>query len=159
MGKRARFFNFPYQSKVKWNFSWKSVNKKFWPILRTFLTNRGKNKDGDEKIWKNELIFEFSISKSRLYGTFHENLRKKFFSKFLPEKDILGQRCPKGWSILVEKISQAKIWETKLMWCFTDISQRKYMLWKDYVTKLAIKEKSFVRVSVCRLSHYLCIHQ
>ena len=46
----------------------------------TFLTNRGKNEDEDEQIWKNE--FEYWIPHIRLCSNFHENLRKKNFDPF-----------------------------------------------------------------------------
>ena len=103
-------------------------------FLKTFLTNRGKNEDEDEKIWENDLNFSILHIKIRLYSNFDVNLWTKnfgpylehffwlieakakmkikkigklssnfefwiskyweisFLSKFLPAKDILGQR-------------------------------------------------------------------
>ena len=43
-----------------------------------------KNKDEDEKIWKNEIDFWISYIKIRLYDdNFHENLRRKNLTHFL----------------------------------------------------------------------------
>ena len=82
------------------------------------MTNWDKNEDEDEKLWENETDFLIIRIKIRLCDNFHENPRKNFdrflktfltiwgkneneeknltFSKFLPEKDILGQTCRKG---------------------------------------------------------------
>ena len=40
-----------------YQFSLKSEKKLFDPFFMTFFTNRGKNEDEDEKIWKNEFNF------------------------------------------------------------------------------------------------------
>ena len=90
MGKWIRFLNFPYQNLVLWWFSWKSQKKNFDPLFKTFLTNRGKNENENEKIWKNEFNFWILHIKVMLYGTFHENLCKKnwpnFFKRFLTNR-------------------------------------------------------------------------
>ena len=63
-----------------------------------------KNEDEGEKIWKNVIDFWILHIKIRLCGNFHENCRKNFLThflgKFLPEKDLLRQRCWKGSSKL-----------------------------------------------------------
>lgn len=74
---------------------------KNYPLFKRFLTNQGKNKNEDEKIWKNESDFrilhenedekiwknEFGFwifhIKIKLYRNFHENLRKIKFDPFL----------------------------------------------------------------------------
>ena len=56
--------------------------KNFWPIFKTFLTNRGKTEDENEKIWKNELNFLILHIKIRLYGNFYENMLKKVLTHF-----------------------------------------------------------------------------
>ena len=90
MGKWIRFLNFRYQNLVLWWFSWKSQKKNFDPLFKTFLTNRGKNENENEKIWKNEFNFWILHIKVMLYGTFHENLCKKiwpnFFKRFLTNR-------------------------------------------------------------------------
>ena len=43
------------------------------------MTNGSKNEDEDEKIWENEFNFWILHIKIRLRGTFHKNVRKKFF--------------------------------------------------------------------------------
>ena len=45
-------------------------------FLKTFLTNHGKNEDINEKIWENKFDLWILHIKIRLYGNFHENLRK-----------------------------------------------------------------------------------
>ena len=57
--------------------------KNFWPVFKTFFTNWGKNQDEDEKIWKNEYDFWIIYIKSRLCGSFYENMRKDFLTHFL----------------------------------------------------------------------------
>ena len=57
--------------------------KKIDPFFRTFSTNRGKNEDEDKKIWKNEFNLWILHIEIRLYGNFHENLRKKWNEKVL----------------------------------------------------------------------------
>ena len=49
-----------------------------------------------KKCGKMSLIFEFSVSKLGHTELFMKIWEKSFFSKFLPEKDILGQSCRKG---------------------------------------------------------------
>ena len=56
--------------------------EKFWPIFRTFLTSQGKNKDENEKTWKNKFNFWILRIKIRLCGSFLENLGKTFFDPF-----------------------------------------------------------------------------
>ena len=70
-GKLSPIFEFSLSKKVMWQFSWKSE--------KSFLTHRGKNKNEDEKIWKNEFDFLNLHSKIRLYRSFHQNLRKNYF--------------------------------------------------------------------------------
>ena len=100
--KWIQFLNSPYQNyeiRLCGDFQENSPPKKttFDPFCKTFLTNRGKNENEDEKILKNESSFWILHIKTSLKRAFHKNLRKKmFFSKFLTEKDILGQRCRKG---------------------------------------------------------------
>ena len=62
--------------------------KNFDPFSKTFLTNRGKNEDEDEKNWKNGFHFWILHIKIRSYGTFHKNLQKKktFFEIFTWER-------------------------------------------------------------------------
>ena len=53
-------------------------------FVSLYLTNRGKNKDEeDKKIWKDEFNLWILRIKIRLYGNFHENLRKKWNGKVL----------------------------------------------------------------------------
>ena len=56
----------------------KIQEKYFDPSCKTFLINRGKNEDEDEKIRENDFGFRILHIKIRLCGSFHENLRKKF---------------------------------------------------------------------------------
>ena len=56
--------------------------KTFDSFSETFFSNRGKNKDEDEKNWENESNFWFLYIKIRLYGNFYENLCKKYFYPF-----------------------------------------------------------------------------
>ena len=60
----------------------KISEKNFWPILKIFFTNQDKNEDENEKIWKNEIDFEFSISKLGYMELFRKIWEKFFFSKF-----------------------------------------------------------------------------
>ena len=60
----------------------KISEKKIWPILKIFFTNQDKNEDENEKIWKNEIDFEFSISKLGYMKLFRKIWEKFFFSKF-----------------------------------------------------------------------------
>ena len=53
--------------------------KTFDPIFRTFLTNRGKNEDEDEKIWKNE--FDFWILHIKIRKNW-KNWENVFFRNF-----------------------------------------------------------------------------
>ena len=55
----------------------KISEKKIWPILKTLLTNQGKNENADEKIWKNKFNFWILNIKIRLCSRFHENLRQR----------------------------------------------------------------------------------
>ena len=80
---------------ISWNFH-KIREKKFWPIFKTFLTNQGKTKTKIKKIGKMSSIFEYSTSKLDSKELFLKIWAKSFFSKFLPEKDILGQSCRKS---------------------------------------------------------------
>ena len=50
--------------------------KGFTHFFRTFLTNRGKNENEDEKAVKNEFDFSILRIEIRLCGNFHENGRK-----------------------------------------------------------------------------------
>ena len=68
-----------FTSKLSWQFSWKSEKKNFHPFFKTFLTNQGKSKTENEKIWENEFDFWIFHIIIRLYSTFHKNLRKKTF--------------------------------------------------------------------------------
>ena len=57
--------------------------KIFDQLFMTYLTNWGSNKYEDEKIWENTFyIWIFNI-KIRICDHFHDNLRKKFFTRFL----------------------------------------------------------------------------
>ena len=67
-------------------FSQKSDKIFFDPFCETFLTNRGKNKDEDEKIRKNDFDFRIFHVKIRLCINFPGNLGKSFcpiFKTFL----------------------------------------------------------------------------
>ena len=57
--------------------------EKNWPIFKIFLINQDKNQNVNEKMWENEFDFWILRIKIRLYGNFHENLRKKFLTHFL----------------------------------------------------------------------------
>ena len=59
---------------------WEKIIDSFF---KTFLTNWGKNKDVNEKMWENKFDLWILCIKIRLYGNFHENLRKKCFTHFL----------------------------------------------------------------------------
>ena len=48
-----------------------------------FLTNWGRNKDKEEKNSKNKFDLLFLHIKIRIYGNFHENLRKKWNEKVI----------------------------------------------------------------------------
>ena len=54
--------------------------KGFTHFFRTFLTNRGKNENEDEKTVKNEFDFSILRIEIRLCGNFHENGRKQFLT-------------------------------------------------------------------------------
>ena len=56
-GKMSPIFEFSISKKVMWQFSWESYGKFFDLLLKTFLTNQGKNEDEEEKNWKNEFDF------------------------------------------------------------------------------------------------------
>ena len=59
---------------------WEKIIDSFF---KTFLTNWGKNKDVNEKMWENKFDLWILRIKIRLYGNFHENLRKKCLTHFL----------------------------------------------------------------------------
>ena len=61
--------------------------KNFDSFFKTFLTNRGKNEDEDEKIWENDLNFWILHIKIRLNGNFGVNLWTKNFEPFLEHFD------------------------------------------------------------------------
>ena len=61
---------------------WKE--KKTEPFFETFLTNRGKNENENEKSSEKDIGLWILHIKIRLYGYFHENVRTIFFLKFLP---------------------------------------------------------------------------
>ena len=61
----------------------KIFEKKIDLFYRTFLTNRGKNENNDEKIRKNESDFLILHIKIKLYGNFHENPRKIVLTNLL----------------------------------------------------------------------------
>ena len=65
-----------------WEKTFDPFLRHFWPFSNTFLTNRGKNKDEDKKVWKNEFDFWIFHIKIRFCGNFHENLGKKIFDPF-----------------------------------------------------------------------------
>ena len=75
---------------------WPIFLRHFWPFLKTFLTNRGKNKDEDGKIGKNEFDFWILHIKIRLCGTFHKNLRKMFFFKIFTLEGHTGTEMSRG---------------------------------------------------------------
>ena len=56
-GKMSSVFELSIAKLGYMEFWCKSVNKKLWPIFGTFLTDRSKNEDEDEKIWENEFNF------------------------------------------------------------------------------------------------------
>ena len=80
------FFHIPLNG----NFHENLCEKFFDPFCRTFLTNRGKNKDEDEKIGENQ--FNFWIFRIRIgfYGNFQENPRKNILTHF--SKALSGLR-------------------------------------------------------------------
>ena len=47
-------------------------------LLKTILTNRGKNEDEDKKNLKSEFNFSILHIKIRLYRNFHKNLKRNF---------------------------------------------------------------------------------
>ena len=68
----------------------------FWLHLRHFWLIETKIKMKMKKIGIMSLIFEFSISKLGFKELFKKIWDKMLFSRFLPGKDILGQRWRKG---------------------------------------------------------------
>ena len=68
----------------------------FWLNLRHFWLIETKIKMKMKKILIMSLIFEFSISKLGFKELFIKVWDKMLFSRFLPGKDILGQRWRKG---------------------------------------------------------------
>ena len=61
----------------------KICTKKIYPFCRTFLTNRNKNDNEDEKIWGNKSTFLILYIKIRLCGNFYQNPRKNFLTHLL----------------------------------------------------------------------------
>ena len=61
----------------------KNCKKKIDLFYTTFLTNREKNENNDEKMRKNESDFWIIHIKTKLCGNFHENPRKKFLTNLL----------------------------------------------------------------------------
>ena len=57
IGKMSSIFGFSMAKLGEVAISTKIQEKIFDPFFMIFLTNRGKNKDEDEKIWKNEFNF------------------------------------------------------------------------------------------------------
>ena len=90
--------------------SMKIGEKHFWPIFKTFFNNRGKNKDEDEKIWKNEFHFCFSHIKVRLHRTFHKNLRKIFFFEIFIWEGDTRTEVSKGLIRAVLKLNLSLFW-------------------------------------------------
>ena len=88
---------------------------KFDLFFKPFLTNRGKNKDEDEKIWKNEFDFWILHVKIGLYGNFHENPRKKYLP-FLRH----------FWLIEAKYSECEKIWENEFDFWILHIKIRLY---------------------------------
>ena len=91
----------------------------------TFLTNRGKNEDENEKIWENESYFIIFHIKIRSCVNFHENPGKKLLTLFLQifltnqsksknEDERIWKNEFEYW-ILISKLGYAaifmKIWE------------------------------------------------
>ena len=69
------------------------IPRKTFDPFKAFLTNQDKNEDEDEKIWKNEFDFWILHIKLCCMKLFIKIWQRSFLSKFLPEKDTLGQRC------------------------------------------------------------------
>ena len=61
-----------------WEFSRKSWEKIVDPFLKTFLTNQSKNKNEDERIWKNEFEYWILISKLGYAAIFMKIWEKNF---------------------------------------------------------------------------------
>ena len=107
------------------NFQVNLRKKNFDPFCRTFLTNRGKNEDEDDKIWKNEFDFGILHIKIRLWCNFHEFLKKKKLTHFLRHFWLIEAkmkvRVKKFWKMssifefAISKLSYTeifiKIWE------------------------------------------------
>ena len=75
-GKMSFIFAFSI-SKLGYVAIFKKIGEKFfYPFFKTFLTNRGKNENEDEKILENEFDFSIVHMKIRLCGSCHENGRK-----------------------------------------------------------------------------------
>ena len=79
LGKTISIFEFSLSKFGYVSIFMKIVGKIFWPIFKTFLANRGKNKNKNKKIWKNEFEYWILHIKIRLDVTFRKNLKKKFF--------------------------------------------------------------------------------
>ena len=77
----------------------------------TFFTNRGKNKDENEEIWKSEFNFwVLHSSKIRFYRTFSKNLRKKIFFEILTWEGHARIEVSKGL-----KAESCKLYNEKFM--------------------------------------------
>ena len=79
---------------------WPIFLRHFWPLLKTFLTNRGKNKDEDEKIGKMSSIFEFSISKLGCVALFIKIWEKCFFFEIFTLEGHTGTEINSGGGLL-----------------------------------------------------------
>ena len=86
----------------------KICEKKIDLFYTTFLTNREKNENNDEKMRKNESDFWIIHIKTKLCGNFHENPRKKFLTnwgKMKMKKKKFGK---------MKSIFEFSIWKIRL---------------------------------------------
>ena len=82
-GKMSLIFEFSMSRLVYVAILIKIQEKNLWPTFKPFLTNRGKNGNEDEKIWKNEFHVSILYIKIRLYRKSWENFFDSLFKRLL----------------------------------------------------------------------------
>ena len=94
----SSIFEFPYQIRLCKNVH-ENLRKNFLSLFfKPFLTNRGKNKDENEKVWENKFDFRILHIKIRIRGNSHENRRKNpFFKTFLTNRSKNENENEKIW--------------------------------------------------------------
>ena len=79
-GKMSSIFEFSISKLGYAEIFMKILGKNFSAIyFETFLTNRDKNDDENEKTWENKSDFLILYIRIKLNGNFHENLWEKNF--------------------------------------------------------------------------------